>query len=105
MFWTSEKLITEKRPRRGLPYSSVALSVSLLVKVKLIPGTNSAKAYGKGEVTEQFRCNFSLNPDFRDAMNMEPLQIAGVDENEEVRIVEIADHPFFIATLFLPQLL
>ena len=73
-------------------------------QVKLIPGTISAKAYGKGEANEQFRCNFGLNPDFRDTIIKEPLQIAGVDENEEVRIVEIAGHPFFIATLFLPQL-
>lgn len=73
-------------------------------KVRLIPGMKSAKAYGKGEANEQFRCNFGLNPDFRDTIIKEPLQIAGVDENEEVRIVEIAGHPFFIATLFVPQL-
>jgi CTP synthase (UTP-ammonia lyase) len=73
-------------------------------KVKLIFGTKSAKAYGKSETTEHFRCNFGLNPYFRDAIIREPLKIAGVDENEEVRIIEISDHPFFIATLFLPQL-
>lgn len=73
-------------------------------KVKLIPGTKSTKAYGRDEANEQFRCNFGLNPDFRDTIIEEPLQIAGVDENEEVRIVELAGHPFFIATLFVPQL-
>ena len=73
-------------------------------KIRLISGTKSARAYGKSETKEQFRCNFGLNPNFRDEILKEPLQIAGVDENEEVRIVEISNHPFFIATLFLPQL-
>jgi CTP synthase (UTP-ammonia lyase) len=73
-------------------------------KVKLIPGTKSAKAYGREEATEQFRCYFGLNPAFRDTIIEEPLQIGGVDENEEVRIVELAGHPFFVATLFVPQL-
>jgi len=73
-------------------------------KVKLISRTNSSKAYGRYETIEHFRCGFGLNPSYRNAVIKEPLKIAGVDENEEVRIVEISDHPFFIATLFLPQL-
>jgi CTP synthase (UTP-ammonia lyase) len=29
--------------------------------------------------------------------------VSGIGEDGTIRIVEIADHPFFIATLFLPQ--
>jgi CTP synthase (UTP-ammonia lyase) len=32
-----------------------------------------------------------------------PLKIAGVDDGRNVRIVELSDHRFFIATLFMPQ--
>jgi CTP synthase (UTP-ammonia lyase) len=70
----------------------------------LIPESNSAKAYGRDEASEQFHCSFGLNPAFRDKIFKGLLQVAGLDENGEVRIVEIVDHPFFIATLFLPQL-
>ncbi|MBI4766535.1 MAG: hypothetical protein HY787_18365 [Deltaproteobacteria bacterium] len=73
-------------------------------KIKLIPRTKSAEAYERDETSEQFRCNFGLNPAFRDRLFKGPLQVSGVDENGEVRIVEIVDHPFFIGTLFLPQL-
>jgi CTP synthase (UTP-ammonia lyase) len=73
-------------------------------KVQLIKETNSAKAYARVEADELFQCNFGLNPIFRDKLFKGPLQVAGVDENGEVRIVEIPGHPFFIATLFLPQL-
>jgi len=32
------------------------------------------------------------------------LKVSGADRNGEARIVELSDHRFFIATLFLPQL-
>jgi CTP synthase (UTP-ammonia lyase) len=32
------------------------------------------------------------------------LQCAGVDQEGEVRVVELMNHRFFVATLFLPQL-
>jgi CTP synthase (UTP-ammonia lyase) len=73
-------------------------------KIKLIPKTKSAEAYERNETSEQFHCNFGLNPAFRDLLFKGPLRVSGVDENGEVRIVEIVDHPFFMATLFLPQL-
>jgi CTP synthase (UTP-ammonia lyase) len=37
-------------------------------------------------------------------MDNRDLKVVGVDADGHVRIVELADHPFFIATLFLPQL-
>jgi CTP synthase (UTP-ammonia lyase) len=55
-------------------------------------------------VSEEFRCNFGLNPSYRSAILSEPLRVAGVDANGEVRLVELGTHPFFVATLFLPQL-
>jgi CTP synthase (UTP-ammonia lyase) len=73
-------------------------------KIKLVPKTKSAEAYERDETSEQFYCNFGLNPAFRDQLFKGPLRISGVDENGEVRIVEIVDHPFFIGTLFLPQI-
>jgi len=32
------------------------------------------------------------------------LRFSGVDEAGEVRIAELPDHPFFLATLFQPEL-
>lgn len=37
-------------------------------------------------------------------MDNRDLKVVGLDAGGHVRIVELADHPFFIATLFLPQL-
>lgn len=72
--------------------------------VKLLPGTLAYQAYGQDEVTEQFMCNYGLNPAYRDVISTAGLTVVGLDAVGEVRIVEISAHRFFIATLFLPQL-
>ncbi len=36
-------------------------------------------------------------------MNDQDLKIVGVDNRGNARIVELSDHRFFLATLFLPQ--
>jgi len=53
---------------------------------------------------EQFQCNYGLNPQFRDRMGQGQLKITGVDLEGEVRIMELIDHPFYVATLYLPQI-
>ena len=72
--------------------------------VRITPGTRTARAYGREEAQEAFRCNFGLNPRYREKILSEPLRVAGVDDDGEVRVVELANHRFFVATLFLPPL-
>lgn len=71
--------------------------------IKITPGSYAHQAYGLREVTEQFYCNYGLNPQFREKFSTGKLKITGVDVEEEARIVELSDHPFYVATLFLPQ--
>jgi len=72
--------------------------------VTLLPGTLAHRAYGQGEVAEQFACNYGLNPAYREPFSHAGLKVVGVDAAGEVRLVELAAHRFFVATLFLPQL-
>ena len=53
---------------------------------------------------EQFNCSYGLNQIYHDAMQDRPMKIVGVGANGEARVVELAGHRFFIATLFLPQI-
>ncbi len=73
-------------------------------KVRLLPETIAARAYGREEALEHFRCNFGLNPDYRERIEKGGLRVTGVDDNGEVRVMELHSHPFLVATLFLPQL-
>lgn len=72
--------------------------------IKIMPGTLARQVYKKNETIEEFRCNYGLDKEYQDKIGDGELKIAGVDSNGEVRMVELSDHRFFIATLFLPQL-
>jgi len=72
--------------------------------VTITPDTLMHQVYGKTEVTEQFACNYGLNPAYREKISRGELKIAGTDSEKEVRAVELSAHRFFVATLFLPQL-
>ena len=83
------------------------LACSLVGQTQLIrvtPGSRAHWAYGQEEVMEQFQCSYGLNPQFRARFAAGKLEITGIDLQGEARIVELADHPFYVATLFLPQL-
>jgi CTP synthase (UTP-ammonia lyase) len=41
---------------------------------------------------------------FRDTIEKGQLKVAGVDLDGEVRVVEVSDHPFYVGTLYLPQI-
>ena len=55
------------------------------------------------EASEPYYCNYGVNPDYRLQFEASGLRVSGVGSEGEIRIVEIPEHPFFIATLFLPQ--
>lgn len=71
--------------------------------VSLVPGSKAAGAYGVTSVEERYYCNFGVNPERAEVLGSGPLQVAGSDSNGEVRVVELTGHPFFLATLYVPQ--
>ena len=89
----------------NLAISELACSlVGQAQTVRIMPNTLSRQVYGKEETIEEFRCSYGLNPEYRDKIGASGLQVAGVGPDGEVRMVELSDHRFFVATLFLPQL-
>jgi CTP synthase (UTP-ammonia lyase) len=44
-----------------------------------------------------------VNPDYGRELESHGLRISGLGDTGEVRLIEMSDHPFFMATLFLPQ--
>jgi CTP synthase (UTP-ammonia lyase) len=82
------------------------LSCSLVGKsqmMRIVPATIAYQAYEKRSIVESFQCNYGLNEKYRNDLDDGKLKITGFDENDHARIIEIPNHRFFIATLFLPQ--
>ena len=72
--------------------------------VKLAEGSLVASLYGTTSVIEGYYCNFGVNPDYVSALSSRDLQIVGSDEEGDIRVVELRNHPFFVGTLFVPQM-
>src|SRR5262245_35946250 len=84
-----------------------ALACSLVGKtmqVHLDPSSHVFRMYGRAVVQEQYYCQFGLNPDYQATIHEGGLRVVGVDDDGEARVVELSDHPFFMATLFVPPL-
>lgn len=82
------------------------LSCSLqgrVMAVQIEPDSVAARAYGSLSAEESYYCNFGVNPTYQQALHNAGLHITGWDADKEARIVELPDHPFYLATLFVPQ--
>jgi CTP synthase (UTP-ammonia lyase) len=62
-----------------------------------------AKIYGQLEVEEEFACNYELNQQFQEQLTNAGLKVTGTTEGGEARVIELIEHPFFVATAYLPQ--
>jgi CTP synthase (UTP-ammonia lyase) len=72
-------------------------------RVLLSPGSIAATLYGTSDVDEDFFCNYGLNPAYGPRLEAAGLRVTGVDEDGAARIVELGEHPFFLATLYCFQ--
>ena len=71
---------------------------------RLKSGSASRLAYDKEEVSERHRHRFEFNNDYRDELESAGLLVAGVNpERDLVEIVEVKDHPWFVAVQFHPE--
>jgi CTP synthase (UTP-ammonia lyase) len=72
--------------------------------VMIVPGTLAAKVSGPGRRTERHHCNYGLNQDYLEALTEGGLRFSGFDDSGNVRVMELPGHPFFMGTLFQPEL-
>lgn len=96
----------ESNPQAVLPLiSPLACSlVGTTGTIFLKKGSRIQKIYDKLQVEEVFNCHFGINPTYKHLLeNRSDLRITGMDSSGNVRIVELCDHPFFIATLYQPE--
>ena len=70
----------------------------------LTAGSRSAAAYGCETISERHRHRYEFNPRSRERLEEAGLVIAGTSpDGTLVEIVELADHPWFVAVQFHPE--
>ncbi len=72
--------------------------------VELAPGTRAREIYGQAVVYERHRHRYEVNNHFRPRLVEAGLVVSGtVYEGRLVEIVELPDHPWFVASQFHPE--
>ncbi|HWP83285.1 MAG TPA: CTP synthase [Bacteroidota bacterium] len=72
---------------------------------QIIKGTKTYKAYHKELIYERHRHRYEVNNKFRKKLTDKGMLISGISpDNQLVEIIELADHPWFIAGQFHPEL-
>ena len=74
------------------------------ITVELKPASLLHSLYGSERVIERTTCSYGLAPKLQHIADRCGMQIAGTDATGEVRAIERRDHPFFVGTLYQPQL-
>jgi CTP synthase len=73
---------------------------------KVIEGTHAADAYGAGEIRERHRHRYEFNNTYREQLEAAGLVISGtLPDNSLVEMVEVKNHPWFVASQFHPEFL
>jgi CTP synthase (UTP-ammonia lyase) len=72
-------------------------------EVTAIPGTRLFGLMGADPFTGFHWCNYGLAPAFSDRLAQHGLVISARADDAGVEAIELPDHPFFLATLFQPQ--
>ncbi len=71
---------------------------------RLIPGTRSRRTYGSSLISERHRHRYELNNEFREVLERKGMKMAGINPQRDlVEIIELPNHPFFIASQFHPE--
>ena len=71
---------------------------------RLAENTRARAAYGVENVEERHRHRYEVNNDFRARLEQAGMVIAGINpELDLVEVIELKDHPFFVATQYHPE--
>jgi CTP synthase (UTP-ammonia lyase) len=96
----------KSNPKSTLPLI-VPLSCALAgvqSRVRFMDGSHLRRAYGAPESVEEYHCSFGLNGRYRRLLEGGDLWVTAIDDQHEIRAVELDGHPFYVATLFQPEM-
>jgi CTP synthase len=71
--------------------------------VTLIDGTLAAESYGSTSIEERHRHRYEVNNNYREQLEKAGVRFSGLSVDDLVEMVEIPDHPWFLASQFHPE--
>jgi CTP synthase len=75
-----------------------------LYPILLSEGTRASRLYGQGIVQERHRHRYEVNNDYLPKLEKNGLRVSGLwAEKQLVEILELPEHPYFVASQFHPE--
>lgn len=72
--------------------------------VTVTAGSLAARLLGVERSVERYHCSYGLDAGHLDLLREHGMTFTGYDDDGDPRIAELPGHPFFLATLFQPEL-
>src|SRR5438128_668888 len=100
---TPHRIIYKLRELRGVEELGGTMRLGAWT-CKIEPGTLAHKLYGKLEISERHRHRYEFNREYEEMLTAAGMRISGsTPDGTYVEIVELSDHPHFIACQFHPE--
>ncbi len=101
---TKDPVIDYMPEQRGIRHKGATMRLGSY-PCFLARGSLAHKAFGTDAITERHRHRFEVNNQYREVLTANGLKITGVwPEGDLVEIVELENHPWFLAVQFHPEL-
>ncbi len=101
----TKNYVIDLLPNQDLDKDDVGASMRLgTYPCKINPDTIASKIYSEEVIYERHRHRYEVNNKYRDKLIENGLIIGGVSpDNNLVEMIEIKDHPYFVASQFHPE--
>jgi CTP synthase (UTP-ammonia lyase) len=72
--------------------------------INVEPGSLAARLLGAARTVERYHCSYGVAESYLELLRANGMRFSGVDDKGEVRIAELPSHPFYLVSLFQPEL-
>ncbi len=102
---TTKNPVIDLLPNQNLENDDIGASMRLgTYPCKIIPSTFASKIYDNEIVYERHRHRYEVNNKYRKQLEEKGLIFSGLSPDEDlVEMIELKDHPFFVASQFHPE--
>jgi len=98
--WQTETGELERRDEASEMGGTMRLGAQ---SIMLAEGSLAATSYGATSIEERHRHRYEVNNNYREQLGEAGLKFSGLSVDDLVEVVEIPEHPFFLATQFHPE--
>jgi CTP synthase len=98
--WQDHAGGTEQRDEASEMGGTMRLGAQQII---LGEGTLAATSYGATSIEERHRHRYEVNNNYREQLSNAGLRFSGLSVDDLVEVVELPDHPWFLASQFHPE--